>query len=283
MKKVAVFKLIIWSVVGIFFASLFVRLISGEYEKLIPFAQILPWEEELQISSEHKFQADLVDSLDFRVTTAKIQIIPSEGRYVIITTRTREDRMHEKDRFHIDNRDATLFIEQELTRNRFPFLNFGWLTRDTIEIRLPEKEYNEIRATISSGSVLINDINSREIDIRATSGSIIFERVVSDELVIDLTFGSVDIEGEFEAIDAKMTSGRLEIESVTAPYNLFVDITSGNAKITLPENDGFTARVNRTSGTFSTDFILDDYGVYKSGERRYDINLTSGTFSLRRK
>ncbi len=58
---------------------------------------------------------------------------------------------------------------------------------------------------------------------------------------------------------------------------------AGNVSLLLPENDGFTARVDKASGSFESTFSMTQNGslyVYGQGGSSIDVDLASGTFRL---
>ncbi len=83
-----------------------------------------------------------------------------------------------------------------------------------------------------------------------------------------------------------LTSGKISLDSSTAPEKIEVDLTSGNVKLNIPENDGFTLSFDSTVGTVRSDFALsgtDDMRIYKNGEKQYRVDLTSGSLTLQKK
>jgi len=66
-------------------------------------------------------------------------------------------------------------------------------------------------------------------------------------------------------------------------------MTSGDMALTIPENEGFQLKLDKTSGRFQSDFDFlvnpdqEDIYIYKStSTRQYSVDMTSGHFELRK-
>ena len=67
------------------------------------------------------------------------------------------------------------------------------------------------------------------------------------------------------------------------PKTIDADIASGSVSVAVPESSGFTARIEKASGRFSSSFSLSQNGnVYTSGDGSASINarLASGEFRI---
>lgn len=75
-------------------------------------------------------------------------------------------------------------------------------------------------------------------------------------------------------------SGDLSIQSAICPDSINLDTTSGNMKIEIPENNGFTLHFSSVSGDLKNDFPVTsssgDYSIYKNGGSDIKMNSVSG-------
>jgi lia operon protein LiaG len=140
--------------------------------------------------------------------------------------------------------------------------------------------YNRIKTNFTSGDLQMDDVKMKYFDLKMTSGKTDVNNTTSDTLDIDITSGNIDIKGVFNDINAYATSGSMKIKTAVAPASLLINITSGNASVTIPDNEGFILCENKTSGFFHSDFKLDDYNTYKNGQNKYKIKITSGRVNL---
>ena len=112
--------------------------------------------------------------------------------------------------------------------------------------------------------------------------------IAAKHLDLDVASGTASIQGRFEdTVWVHVASGRADIYCETmCPNTVKADMASGNVVVSIPENDGFTARVDKASGSFSCDFetLMQGEGlsVYKSGAASFDIDIASGSFAIRK-
>ena len=282
MKSAAIFKIIVWSLVTVFLIGFLITIaVSGAGFGGMPFSiDLSRIGGEVELVREQEFSADDIESLYLKWASASVYITPTDGDKIIVTEKA-SGNITEDELLQISERDGTLFMEQGTQRRRFFVFNFG--RRVVNEIRLPEKDYNKIITRLTSGKIEMNDLVFETVDAEMTSGLLDFRGLSSENIIIDITSGKAEISGSFSDINAKMTSGLLDIETDTAPENLRVDLTSGKGIVTIPDNEGFIVGVNKTSGVFSTNFNLDEFNRYGTGDRQYSIKMTSGKVELLKK
>ncbi len=130
---------------------------------------------------------------------------------------------------------------------------------------------NDSKISSTSGDVDV-DCDANSITLRSVSGEIVYD-------------------GEAESLSAKSTSGDLEMRLSSVPQELTLESVSGDVKAYLPDNDGFTLKYKRISGSIKSDFNLmtsinskDGSGVYRNGDlRSYTISTVSGDIRLMKK
>ena len=74
--------------------------------------------------------------------------------------------------------------------------------------------------------------------------------------------------------------------STACPNSIDADMASGTIAISIPDNNGFTAYVDKASGSFESQFETTQRGdgvyVHKDGGANFDIDMASGKFILNR-
>jgi lia operon protein LiaG len=227
-----------------------------------------------------KIEIDEITNLDLSYTYGSVYISSYEGNEIIIEEKSNKN-VNNDELFKIEQNNETLYLKQPTSINIFNF--FGFINKKMVRyIKLPTKVYNQIKTNFTSGNFNVENIDANTFDMKMTSGKMNISDINSKELDVDITSGNVDIIGSFEDISAYATSGNIDIKSDAAPSKLLIDITSGNASVTIPDNDGFILSKNKTSGSFHSDFRLDDYNTYKNGQNKYKIKMTSGRINLLR-
>lgn len=282
MKNAAIFKIIIWSIVAVFLLGIFITMIvMDDFLGNNRFSFYWPWGAgNVEVVREEEFSVDEIDSIDLKINSGTVYILPTDGDKIIVTEKA-GGNFREEELLRISEKDGTLIMEQESMQRRFFFFN---LRRSIIhEIRLPEKDYHKIRTRMTSGRIEMNNLEFETVDVKMTSGNIKFEGIKSENVNIELTSGKAHLQGSFDHINALLTSGSVTIDSEIAPSSIRANLTSGKVSVTIPDNDGFIVGVNKTSGSFKTDFEVDDFNRYGNAERQYSIRIISGKAELLKK
>lgn len=187
-----------------------------------------------------------------------------------------------------------------------------------------ELEASRIEIVTTSGEVFGNALRCQEIDVHTASGDITLNSLMCDKAKfvstsgdveldgtvagadISSTSGDIDVNGNFNVIEMHSTSGDVEFDGFTdnvfsktisgdmsmrisnVPNSLQGDSVSGDIKVYVPDNDGFTLNYKRVSGEIKSDFNLmtsinsrDGNGVYRDGSlRTYRLKTVSGDIKI---
>lgn len=134
-----------------------------------------------------------------------------------------------------------------------------------------------------SGGILCADVAVDELELSSTSGAIVCENSTARELEMDTVSGSIRAAGEFVKADAETVSGSIKLAFANVPQKIEVDGVSGSITISLPENAGFTARLDTVSGSLSCAFagtLGDDRVTVGDGSASYRFNTVSGSVNI---
>ena len=137
----------------------------------------------------------------------------------------------------------------------------------------------------ASGDYDVNGLGCETLKLKLASGDVDGQHLQADELRVDVASGQLDVEGRFaDRVDVRTASGQTRIVCREAcPKAIDADIASGSVSVAVPESSGFTARIEKASGRFSSSFSLSQNGnVYTSGDGSASINarLASGEFRI---
>ncbi len=240
-----------------------------------------------------------IDAIDIDWTSGGITLVPTDGK--TITIKEFSSDPDQDPRLVHSEKDGTLTIDCK-NRKGIYFFSWGW-HNSVLEIALPQKDYDriaveatsgdydlsgqtvgELDVELTSGNVRLDGTTADRIDIVLTSGELNGSGLKADRVVVDVTSGRLDLDGELGEIDLEMTSGTARVASAVLPERLRASITSGNMNFYLPDKDGFSVDVQKTSGRFDTDFAMAASGsryTYKDGGPQYSLSCTSGDMNLR--
>lgn len=85
-----------------------------------------------------------------------------------------------------------------------------------------------------------------------------------------------------DTLRLKLASGEIDADGLAAAA-LDVDVASGQVSVALPADTGFTAKVSKASGSFSSAFETVQQGgsyVHGDGSTAVHVNLASGDFRV---
>lgn len=151
-------------------------------------------------------------------------------------------------------------------------------------------ELNEITTDFLECDTTSGDCNvsgrAKTVVLSSSSGSIMANGLKADTFSCDSTSGDWTVSGELGEISGGSSSGKLSFDLNAPPKMVSLDNTSGGIRLSIPDNDGFTAVYSSTSGKFSSNFegtTTDGIFIHKSGKLQYELNTSSGDIAVLKK
>ncbi len=157
-------------------------------------------------------------------------------------------------------------------------------------VRIPESHMlSELSLESVSANVSLCGISTVELEVDTVSGEILLDKtILYKDADINTVSGDVSaaIFGKVYDISAESVSGKLELSFENAPDHLEVESVSGDVKITVPENSGFSLKIDSVSGDMDSSLeLLKDGGKYLYGDAssRFDVETVSGNLIIQKK
>lgn len=158
-------------------------------------------------------------------------------------------------------------------------------TQKELTVVLPEKmKLEKITVDTTSADVNCKDIIADTAEFSSTSGDIEVTGAQMKNFDAQSTSGKIKA-GKISAktIMTESTSGKVSIECTKTPENMDVESTSGDVTVKLPENAGFTADIDTSSGKFESDIPVkmnkNSY-IAGDGSAQFKIETTSGDVKI---
>lgn len=254
MKRNAIARIVIWSLVAVLLTSLLVVGISSSPSSFFSGDWSLGG-----IGVTYKNSAlynvgggtvtDEFQSIKVNWTNGKINIEAYDGEDTVISE-TEVAEKENKLRWRVE--DGVLKIQQMAAGMRFGLKK---TPKKTLTVKIPSNVAEGLKAVTSdsvSAEVTITGISaSDKIEIDTVSGGANLKNIRTEKLDIDTVSGSIKAAGEFTELESDSVSGDVTVSSATPLKKLDCDSTSGNIRLTIPKNSGFTLKADTVSGDIS--------------------------------
>ena len=192
---------------------------------------------------------DEFQSIKVNWTNGKINIESYDGEDTVISE-TEVAEKENKLRWRVE--DGVLKIQQMAAGMRF---GLKQTPKKTLTVKIPSNVAEGLKAVTSdsvSAEVTITGISaSDKIEIDTVSGGANLKNIKTEKLDIDTVSGSIKAAGEFTELESDSVSGDVTVSSATPLKKLDCDSTSGNIRLTIPKNSGFTLKADTVSGDIS--------------------------------
>ena len=144
---------------------------------------------------------------------------------------------------------------------------------------------NALEIDAASASLEVNDLTIREMEFDGASGTCVFSNCTVDNLDVDTASGDVAFQGSLGKMECDAASANIILELTNVPGSLDLDTASGDLDVTLPEDAGFTVKLDTMSGDFESDFdttLRNGSYVSGNGRCRIDVDAMSGSVTIRK-
>ena len=180
-----------------------------------------------------------------------------------------------------------IYIPEDYDRNMIIDLGSGNLNFSGQSKEKPMK-LNELTIDIGSGNMDFKNLIVKRWNQDIGSGNAKIDSLKTDTGTFDLSSGNLDIKHYIGAIEADVSSGKLNIQMDKLADSITVDVSSGVVGLDLPDNADFTLISDVSSGNISCDFPLTSQelnkhsiqGKYGSGKYKIDLDVSSGDIRI---
>lgn len=168
-----------------------------------------------------------------------------------------------------------------------PTVNIGFISTPdkALQIDIPADWYCEnLDITTVSGSVDVMQLKAAEIELENVSATCTLE-CSAQEVSITTVSGEIEYRGEVDTLECETVSADCSLMLDRAPRQLKLESVSGDMIVGLPENAGFTAKLDSVSGDIYTDFATSTHNgsqVYGDGSCQIGADTISGDIEIKR-
>ena len=203
--------------------------------------------------------------------------------------------------FQASIEDDALVVSNGKIVAGLPIGPFPFSIGSDLEVYLPERIYETLQLDTTGGDIFFQPLEVKDLvvhtnsgdvslggdfeklDFSSNSGDLLCRDVTVKQLISQTTSGDIQASGSFARIQATSTSGDISLRTSQMITEAAIQSTSGDVVLFIPENDGFTAQLNSSTGDFICafpDFHGGDTYRYKDGSAKIQLNTTSGDACL---
>lgn len=278
--RIVIFSVLIFLLLGILAAGL---LVKGFMENYNHGTNFLPTVSD-GYATQGAVDASRINSIEIDWVAGSITIIPDENADQITISETPVS--DDKYRMVYKQEGNTLHIEYCKESITFPSFSFDTdnLQKDLLITVPSDWICEELEIDTASAEVNVRDMTITKVDFDGASGICEFENCNVNELDMDTASGDVNFEGKLNILDCDAASADCNITVSNVPSRIDIDTASGDLNLTLPEECGFTCKMDTMSGDFDSDFsTTSKNGSYHYGDGACKITISamSGDVSIR--
>lgn len=141
---------------------------------------------------------------------------------------------------------------------------------------------------MSSGNTNFKNLSVKEFILDGSSGNVNIDSLTTQTGTFDISSGSLDVNNYSGALQAKLSSGKMNVQLDELGDDIKVDISSGKVELDLPKNSDFTLHGKVSSGNISSDFPLENKkvekegieGTYGTGKHSIELSVSSGSIEV---
>lgn len=170
-----------------------------------------------------------------------------------------EDNLH-FGLFNIDDKDLTILVPKDWT-------------------------CDELELDTASTALRVSDMTIREVEVDSASGICRFQNCNIMDLDVDTASGDVYLEGSLNTLDFDAASAKFTGVLYNTPSRMKVDSMSGDLDLTLPEDTGFTVKMDGMNNGFTSDFpttMRNNSHVCGDGRCFIEVDGMSSDVTIRR-
>lgn len=126
-----------------------------------------------------------------------------------------------------------------------------------------------LQAHLASGKLDAHDVNAAQLSLEAASGMI-------------------DVQGDFaDSVSIHVASGEANVTCAKAcPKSISAEMATGKVTLAIPDNTGFSVKLDKLVGSFNSDFPLaqqgDNRSRYGNGAASFNFDIATGSLTLRK-
>lgn len=167
------------------------------------------------ISKEKVIKSNLASKVNIDTDNTRVHVYSIKGNDIKVTLKGETSPNIKRD-FTTDVKNSTLFISyNEQQRSWVNFDIVSVLKPLTINVYLPEKQYNSLEISSNNGYVSVKKVRAADVSVRANNGRVELEDIDSQNLNTSVHNGFTSIKNAAaKTVQAKGNNGKITLSNV---------------------------------------------------------------------
>ena len=224
----------------------------------------------------------------------KIKITSNMGELnVVLTDDTqlsveyRQDGASHKPELMVEQKGDTLAIWVD---EGFTWFSLGSWERK-LTVFLPRIFMEDLEINVNAGNAKVEALSGLdEVEMTLNAGSLICDGVTAKEVGLQVNAGTLEASNIRGSLDGCVNAGKLVASLADLTGDMEIDVSSGNADITVPSDVSARVSLRASAGGLSTDFPLSTstegshkemVGRLNGGRHQIEGKVSAGELTLR--
>lgn len=273
MKRNAIIRIIAWTVslvilVGLLVAGMnWFRPFGSRMEE----SEIIPVESAGILGAAAAISGD-IQEIEIDWVSGNIRLVPANVSSLEVSESSVED-----DKYAMVCKQDGQTLKIEYCKNTtFADLKNLKFSKDLTILVPMDWSGRAVKVDAASAKLFVQDLTIQEVEIDTASGSSQFDNCTIDSLDVDTASGDVYFEGSLNRLNCDSASAGVQAVLDNVPYEIDMDTASGGLEVFLPEDAGFSVKMDTMSGKFdSTLTYATKNGRYVRGNGACQIDMSS--------
>lgn len=237
--------------------------------------------EVMTVDMNGSVSANAVNSISIDWVSGSILIRPEDTDQITFSESHVSDEK-EKMVWKIDGDTLKL----QYCRDTVHFPSFGinvQISKDLVITVPRDWSCDKLEIDCASASLNVHDLTIKEVDFDGASGTCELYNCNVQEFDVDTASGDVIFTGTLQELDCDAASANCDIQVFNIPSRMDLDGASGDLKLQLPADCGFSCNLDSLSGTFQSEFpttISGDHHIHGDGSCRINVSAMSGDVTI---
>ena len=230
----------------------------------------------------YSVKADSVRNLEIDWVSGSIRVEPADVKTITFSESEPRDGRYQL-RWELKEHTLKISFCDETLIN-WPGVN-SFTGKDLTVLVPRDFALESLEVDSASATLEVKDLTIRDVEVDSASGACQFDGCTLEQLDVDTASGDIRFQGRLHVLDCEGASASIYAALDNVPSRISVDTMSGDLDLTLPENAGYTLKLDAMSSEFDSDFETTlKNGQYISGDGscRIDVSAMSGDVTIRK-